>query len=73
MNETYPQPIAAVNCFSARRLYELIFAVAAIWFIKALEFLTAYGKISTARMPEEFVAVRVRLQQEWIFNAGFVS
>jgi hypothetical protein len=32
-----------------------------------------YGELSTARVPKEFAAVRARLQQEWTFNAGFVS
>ena len=41
--------------------------------MKALEFLTVYGKLSAAHMPEEFAAVHIQLQQEWIFNAGFVS
>ena len=44
-----------------------------VWYRKTLAFLTLYDELSAARTPERFAAVRVRLQQEWIFNAGFVS
>ena len=73
MNYTYPQPDTAVICFSAHRLKELIVTTALIWYRTTLEFLTLYDELSVARTPERFAAVRVRLQQEWIFNAGFVS
>ena len=63
----------AVNCFSARRLNELIVTAAPVWWRKALAFFTLYDELSAARTLEEFLAVRVRLQREWIFNAGFVS
>jgi len=72
-NQTYSQPVTAVKCFSAHRLKELIITAALVWWRKALAFLTLYDEISAARTPEGFAAVRVRLQQEWIFNAGFVS
>jgi len=32
-----------------------------------------YGELSAAHVQEEFAPVRIRLQQEWIFNVGFVS
>ncbi|KIM41506.1 hypothetical protein M413DRAFT_71629 [Hebeloma cylindrosporum] len=32
-----------------------------------------YGELSVADVAEEFAPVRTRLQQEWIFDAGFVS
>ena len=32
-----------------------------------------YGELSAARVQEEFAPVRIRLQQEWLFDAGFVS
>jgi hypothetical protein len=32
-----------------------------------------YGELSAARFAEEFSPVRARLQQEWMFDAGFVS
>ena len=70
---TYPQPVTAVKRFSAHRLKELIVTATLVWYGKALTFLTLYHEISTAHTPEGFAAVRVRLQQEWIFNAGFVS
>lgn len=62
-----------MNCFSECRFYELLVVAASVCCIKALAFLTVYGELSTAHMPEEFAAARVRLQQEWTFNAGFVS
>jgi hypothetical protein len=73
MNQTYPQPVAAVKCFSAHRLNELIVTAALVMWRQALAFLTLYDELSTARTLEGFAAVRVRLQKEWIFNAGFVS
>jgi len=73
MDQTYPQPIMAVKCFNAHRLKELIVTTALVWYRKTLAFLTLYDEISAARTPEGFAAVRVKLQQEWIFNAGFVS
>ena len=62
-----------MKCFIAHRLKELIVTAALVWWRKALAFLTLYDELSAARTPEGFAAVRVRLQQEWIFNAGFVS
>ena len=70
---TYPQRDTALKCFSAHRLKELIVNTTLVWYGKALAFLTLYHELSTARTPEGFAAVRVRLQQEWIFNASFVS
>ena len=72
-NQTFPQPVTAVKCFSAHRLKELIVTAALIWYRTTFAFLTLYDELSGARTPEGFAAVRVRLQQEWIFNAGFVS
>jgi len=43
------------------------------WSIRALESLTMYRELSTARIPEEFAPVHLRFQREWTFNAGFVS
>jgi len=43
------------------------------WYIKALESLTMYRELSTARSPEEFAPVRLRFQCELTFNGGFVS
>ena len=73
MDEAYPQPVTAVKRSSAHRLIELIVTAALVWYRKTLAFLTLYDELSAARTPERFAAVRVRLQQEWIFNAGFVS
>ena len=73
MNENYPQPVTAVKCFSAHRLKELIVTATLLWYEKTLAFLTLYEELSAARTRERFAAVRVRLQQEWVFNAGFVS
>ena len=73
MNENYPQPVTAVKCFSAHRLKELIVTTILVWYGNTLAFLTLYEEISAAHTREGFAAVRVRLQQEWIFNAGFVS
>ena len=63
----------AVKCFSAHRLNELIITASLVWCRKTLVFLTLYDELSGARTSEGFAAVRVRLQQEWVFNAGFVS
>jgi len=43
------------------------------WQSRTLAFLTMYGKLSAALTPEEFVLVRMRLQQEWTFDGGFVG
>jgi len=32
-----------------------------------------YSELCAARLPEDFVLVRTRLQQEWTFDGGFVS
>jgi len=73
MNQTYPQPAMGVICFSAHRIHELIITAAIVWYRTTLAFLTLYDEISAARTPEGFAAVRVKFQQEWVFNAGFVS
>ena len=43
------------------------------WCSRALAFLTIYGELSVARLPEEFALLRMALQQEWTFSGGFVS
>ena len=43
------------------------------WHTRALTYLTRYSELCAACLPEDFVRVRTRLQQEWIFNGGFVS
>jgi hypothetical protein len=43
------------------------------WHIKALVFLTIYGKLSAARTPAEFGRAREMLQLEWTFQGGVVS
>jgi len=43
------------------------------WHRRALASCTMYGELSTAYAQEEFAPVRIRFQQEWIFDAGFVS
>jgi hypothetical protein len=43
------------------------------WYSKTLASLTVYGELFAARTPGEFAIVHTRLQQEWIFNGGFVS
>ena len=43
------------------------------WYKKSLALLTMYRELSAVRFTEEFAPVRARLQQEWIFVAGFVS
>ena len=43
------------------------------WNRRALESLTMYRELSTARSPEEIAPVRLRFQREWTFNGGFVS
>lgn len=40
---------------------------------RTLSFFTLYDELSAACTQEEFVPVRVRLQQEWSFNGGLVS
>jgi hypothetical protein len=40
---------------------------------RALASFTMYGELSVANVQEEFAPLRMRLQQEWIFDAGFVS
>jgi len=57
----------------ARRPNEELIVTATSWYKKALALLTIYGELSAARFAEEFAPVRARLQQEWIFVAGFVS
>jgi len=44
------------------------------WHSRTLASLTIYGELSVAHIPEEeFALLRMRLQQEWIFDGGFVS
>jgi hypothetical protein len=43
------------------------------WNRRALESLTMYRELSSARSPEEFAPVRLRFQHELTFNGGFVS
>ena len=43
------------------------------WYIIVLDFLTMHSELSAARIPVEFARVRVRVQQEWTCNGGFVS
>jgi hypothetical protein len=43
------------------------------WYIRALVHLTVYSALCAARIPEDFLPVHTRLQQEWAFNACFVS
>jgi len=43
------------------------------WYTRALKFLTMYSELRGAWLPEDFMRVRTRLQQEWMFDAGFVS
>ena len=52
---------------------ELIVTDALPWQRRALRSLTMYGELSAAHVQEEFAPLRIRLQQEWIFDAGFVS
>ena len=52
---------------------EWIDVVSLPWYRMALESLTMYKEISTAHIPEEFVPLHLRFQQEWIFIEGFVS
>jgi len=56
-----------------RRPNEELMVTATPLYKKALALLTMYGELSAARFAEEFAPVRARLQQEWIFVAGFVS
>ena len=43
------------------------------WYSRILASVTVYGDLFAVRTPEEFALVHTRLQQEWIFNGGFVS
>jgi hypothetical protein len=44
------------------------------WHSRTLASLTIYSELSVAHIPEEeFALLRMRLQQEWIFDGGFVS
>ena len=52
---------------------ELIVSDALPWQRRALASFTMYGELSVANVQEEFAPLRMRLQQEWIFDAGFVS
>jgi len=52
---------------------ELIVTATLPWHRRALSSFTMYGELSAAHVQEEFAPLRVRLQQEWIFDAGFVS
>ena len=40
---------------------------------RTLSAFTLYGELSVACTPEDFASVCARLQQEWSFDAGFVS
>ena len=40
---------------------------------RVLESLTMYRELSAARIPEEFVPLRMRFQQELTFDGGIVS
>jgi len=76
MNQTYPQPgqpATAVKCFSAQRVKELIVTPTLVWWRKALTFLTLYDELSSARTPEGFAAVRVRLQQQLVLGSPVQS
>jgi len=57
----------------ARRPNEELMITASPWYKKLLALLTMYGELPAAHFAEEFAPVRARLQQEWIFVAGFVS
>ena len=52
---------------------DLIVSDALPWQRRALASFTMYGELSVAHVQEEFAPLRMRLQQEWIFDAGFVS
>ena len=41
--------------------------------LKMLASLTVYGELCDADLSEDFAPVRMRLQQEWTFDGGFVS
>lgn len=43
------------------------------WHSRTFASLTMYDELSAARVAEDFCSVRMRLQQEWVFNGGFVS
>jgi hypothetical protein len=57
----------------AHRLNEELIDTTTPWHRRALASLTMHGELSAAGVAEEFAPVRVRLQQEWLFDAGFVS
>ena len=57
----------------ARRPNEELIVTPTPWYKKLLALLTMYRELSAAHFAEEFAPVRARLQQEWIFVAGFVS
>jgi len=43
------------------------------WYSRTLAFFTMYGELSDALTPKEIGLVHARLQQEWLFDGGFVS
>jgi len=43
------------------------------WNRRALESLTMYRGLSTVRIPQEFVTVRLIFERKWTFDGGFVS
>ena len=45
-----------------------------LWYSRIFASLTIYGELSVPHISEEeFASLRIRLQQEWIFDGGFVS
>ena len=42
-------------------------------YTRALASFTMYNELCAAHISEDFVPVRMRLQQEWTFDGGFVS
>jgi len=88
INQPYPQSSALVKLSTVsddvlldheegmtadRSKEELIVTDALPWQGRALSSFTMYGELYAAHVQEEFAPVRIRLQQEWIFVAGFVS
>jgi hypothetical protein len=84
INQPYPQSITLVsddvpldheegNTAESRSNEDLIVSDALPWQRRALASFTMYGELSVANVQEEFAPLRMRLQQEWIFDAGFVS
>ena len=65
--------VRGIGLTIACRPNEELMVTATPWYKKLLALLTMYGELSAARFAEEFAPVRARLQQEWIFVAGFVS